>query len=243
MYRERQRRKVSKRELTSNLQILTNANNARNRNKKIEIESENEKEKEKESSSQAAEENSDVSEFGSAAWQKNFIAFFNRCVEGSGERTLLWYLRHHSIGCPHLRTYGTIPLVAHTCVPAARFEPSAISVPNSISEPKFLSPLRSESVPEGRALVIPGHFFPIRQLPLVKILVPKIGENLESGCKCCNFAVAFGRRVPGHGRAGRPFTRINNPNIMETQCQYDTDGFWDNRKEFDEQRHLDRGEQ
>ena len=48
-----------------------------------ESEKENENEKEKESSSQAAEGNSDVSEFGSAAWQKNFIAFFNRCVEGS----------------------------------------------------------------------------------------------------------------------------------------------------------------
>ena len=89
VHRERQRRKVSKRELTSNLQILTDANDARNRNKKIEreIEKENEKEseneKEKESSSQAAEGNSDVSEFGSAAWQRNFIAFFNRCVEGS----------------------------------------------------------------------------------------------------------------------------------------------------------------
>ena len=69
VHRERQRRKVSKRELTSNLQILTNANNARNRNKKIEIEkenenekeseNENEKENEKESSSQAAEGNSD----------------------------------------------------------------------------------------------------------------------------------------------------------------------------------------
>ena len=55
VHRERQRRKVSKRELTSNLQILTDTNDARNRNKKIEIESENEneseKEKEKESSS------------------------------------------------------------------------------------------------------------------------------------------------------------------------------------------------
>ena len=91
VHRERQRRKVSKRELTSNLQILTDANDARNRNKKIEREiekenekeSENEKEKEKESSSQAAEGNSGWPEFGSAAWQRNFIAFFNRCVEGS----------------------------------------------------------------------------------------------------------------------------------------------------------------
>ena len=43
--------------------------------------------------------------------------------------TLLWYLRHHSIGCPHSRTCGTIPLVALTCVPTARFEPSAMSLP------------------------------------------------------------------------------------------------------------------
>ena len=48
-----------------------------------ESEKENEKEKEKESSSQAAEGNSGWPEFGSAAWQRNFIAFFNRCVEGS----------------------------------------------------------------------------------------------------------------------------------------------------------------
>ena len=87
MNRERQRRYVAKQKLTEDSQILTNANNARNRNKKIEIEIENENEKEnekeKESSSQAAEGNSDVSEFGSAAWQRNFIAFFNRCIEGS----------------------------------------------------------------------------------------------------------------------------------------------------------------
>ena len=48
-----------------------------------ETESEKENEKEKESSSQAAEGNSGWPEFGSAAWQRNFIAFFNRCVEGS----------------------------------------------------------------------------------------------------------------------------------------------------------------
>ena len=61
--------------------------NEKEREKESEKESENEnekeKEKEKESSSKAAEGNSAVSEFGSAAWQRNFIAFFNRCVEGS----------------------------------------------------------------------------------------------------------------------------------------------------------------
>ena len=30
----------------------------------------------------------------------------------------------------------------------------------------------------------------------MKILVPKNGENLESLCRCCNFATAFGKRVP-----------------------------------------------
>ena len=57
--------------------------NEKESEKESENESEKENEKEKESSSQAAEDNSDVSEFGSAAWQRNFIAFFNRCVEGS----------------------------------------------------------------------------------------------------------------------------------------------------------------
>jgi len=93
MHRERQRRYVFKQKLTEDSQVLTDANDARNRNKKIEIEKESEKEnenenekeneKENESSSRAAEGNSDVSEFGSAAWQRNFIAFFNRCIEGS----------------------------------------------------------------------------------------------------------------------------------------------------------------
>ena len=47
---------------------------------KKEKENEIEKENEKESSSQAAEGNSDVSEFGSAAWQKYFIAFRSEIV-------------------------------------------------------------------------------------------------------------------------------------------------------------------
>ena len=89
--RERKRRFDAKQKLTHDSQILSNASNAR-----IRIESESETESESESnqnqnenqnqnqsSSQAAEGNSDVSEFGSAAWQRNFIAFFNRCVEGS----------------------------------------------------------------------------------------------------------------------------------------------------------------
>ena len=58
MHRERQRRKVSKRELTSNLQILTDANDARNRNKKIEIEKESENENEKESENEKEKESS-----------------------------------------------------------------------------------------------------------------------------------------------------------------------------------------
>ena len=87
--RERKRCFDAKQKLTHDSQILSNASNARNRNKKIEIENENESEKEsesekeKESSSRAAEGNSGWPEFGSAAWQRNFIAFFNRCVEGS----------------------------------------------------------------------------------------------------------------------------------------------------------------
>ena len=48
-----------------------------------ENEKESESENEKESSSRAAEGNSGWPEFGSAAWQRNFIAFFNRCIEGS----------------------------------------------------------------------------------------------------------------------------------------------------------------
>ena len=92
-----QRRYVSKQKLTDDKEKLTKKNKDR-----IRIESESESETESESnqnqnenqnqnqnenqnqsSSQAAEENSDVSEFGSAAWQRNFIAFFNRCIEGS----------------------------------------------------------------------------------------------------------------------------------------------------------------
>ena len=87
LHRERQRRYIEKKKLAS----VTKCDVTPFIEKEIENENENEKEnekeseneKEKESSSQAAEGNSDVSEFGSAAWQKNFIAFFNRCVEGS----------------------------------------------------------------------------------------------------------------------------------------------------------------
>ena len=88
-HRERQKRYDAKQKLTVSKQKLTDANDARIR---IESESEtesesnqnqNENQNQNQSSSQAAEGNSEVSEFGSAAWQRNFIAFFNRCVEGS----------------------------------------------------------------------------------------------------------------------------------------------------------------
>ena len=86
-HRERQKRYDAKQKLTVSKQKLTDANDARIR---IESESEtesesnqNQNENQNQSSSQATEGNSDVSEFGSAAWQRNFIAFFNRCVEGS----------------------------------------------------------------------------------------------------------------------------------------------------------------
>ena len=84
-----QRRYVSKQKLTDDKEKLTKKNKDRIR---IESESEsesnqnqneNQNENQNQSSSQAAEGNSDVSEFGSAAWQRNFIAFFNRCIEGS----------------------------------------------------------------------------------------------------------------------------------------------------------------
>ena len=42
----------------------------------------NDKDKDNDISSQAAEGNSDVSEFGSAAWQKYFIAFRSEIVIG-----------------------------------------------------------------------------------------------------------------------------------------------------------------
>ena len=87
LHRERQRRYIEKKKLASVTKcdvtpfIEKEIENEKESEKENEKESENEKEKE--SSSQAAEGNSDVSEFGSAAWQRNFIAFFNRCVEGS----------------------------------------------------------------------------------------------------------------------------------------------------------------
>ena len=40
------------------------------------------------------------------------------------------------------------------------------------------------------------HFLSDTTIPLVKIVVQKNGENLESLCRCCNFATAFRRRVP-----------------------------------------------